>query len=238
MIEKITPDNLHLFTYTNIDICKPPLKGIVLAFHGLGFTGMFETTDLSQQYAEKGIIFVHPYYGPWSWMNDTAVKTVDSIIDAIFEKCSLPETTPVISTGGSMGGLSALIYTRYTKRTPAACAANCPVCDLVYHSDERDDLPRTILHAFTHYSCDLKEAVKSASPVHQVDFMPDIPYYIVHGDADTAVNKKYHSDVFVKAMKQKKHTIIYKEIPGMIHCNLTGSNLGDYNDFILHSIGL
>jgi len=38
---------------------------------------------------------------------------------------------PVVSTGGSMGGLAALAYCRRAAKTPVGCVANCPVCDLV-----------------------------------------------------------------------------------------------------------
>ena len=70
-------------------------------------------------------------------MLDTTVKSI------------LPqfENIPVVSTGGSMGGQSALVYCAYSKRTPVACVANCPVCDTVFHFTERPDLPRTLYSA-------------------------------------------------------------------------------------------
>lgn len=73
--------------------------------------------------------------------------------------------------------------------------------------------------------------MKTGSPIHQAENMPNIPYYIVHGDADKAVNKQLHSDVFVKAMRIA-HNITYDEVPNMEHCALTGKALEKYNDFI------
>ena len=47
-----------------------------------------------------------------------------------------------------------------------------------------------------------------------------MPYYIVHGDADAAVNKALHSDRFVAAMREAGHVVEYHEVPGMAHCDL------------------
>jgi len=229
----ITAENMHQFAYTNENECPGPYKAIVLDFHGLGFSRMVsETPSFAQACTEHAVLYVFPYYGPWSWMNDVAVKFTDSIIDAAFEKYQLAQDTPIISTGGSMGGLSALTYTRYAKRTPAACAVNRPVCDLPYHFTERVDLPRTIYHAFAHYDCGLEEAMESASPMHQVDHMPDIPYYIVHGDADKSVNMQRHPDRFVAKMREKNYTITYEQVPGMGHPDFEGDPVTRYWDFI------
>lgn len=75
------------------------------------------------------------------------------------------------------------------------------------------------------------EAVKTASPLHQAETMPDIPYLIVHGDADTAVNKQQHSDRFVERLK-KTHDVTYVEVPGMRHCDLQGDAAEQYYGFI------
>lgn len=233
---EITPENIDLFARNNLSILKMPVRGIVLEFHGLNYTEY--TAPLSgfaEQCAHQGVIYLFPFYGPWSWMNNTAVKMIDRVIDAVFEKYGLPEKTPIISTGGSMGGQGALIYSLYAKRMPNACAANCPVCDLVFHYAERDDLPRSVYSAFSSYECGMAEAVRSASPLHMVDQMPKIDYYIVHGDKDTAVLKGIHSDVFVKALS-KEHSVIYDEVEGMEHCALSGIHWANYENFILGHI--
>ena len=231
----ITPENLSSFAFHTGDQCVGKIKGIVLDFHGLGFTPMMEETpEPAKQYGAKGGIYVFPYYGPWSWMNTIAVKTVDQIVAAIRNKYNLSDSVPVIATGGSMGGLSALVYTRYAEITPAACAAVCPVCDLPYHYTERADLPRTIYHAFFHYDCDFQTAMKSASPVHLAREMPDIPYYILHGNQDSMVNKEKHSDRFVAAMLESNHrNMTYKTAVGMEHCMLSEEDRKSYDDFII-----
>lgn len=177
--------------------------GIVLNFHGLGSPGLRSdptTTELA--WAERGGLVIFPYYGPWSWMNRQARGLVDEIVESARAHFGLGADSPLISTGGSMGGLSSLIFCRYTRHRVTACASLFPVCDLVHHFTERDDLPRTIRQAFLGYPEPLEELLREHSPLHQVPGMPDIPYQIIHGDADGSVNKAAHSDVFVAAMKK------------------------------------
>lgn len=229
----ITAKTLAQFAYTNDQACTRPIKAVALEFHGLNSTAMLNgMSAFSAACARKGVLCIFPYYGPWSWMNDTAVRFTDAVVTAAYDKYHLNTGIPLISTGGSMGGLSALIYTRYAKKTPVACAANCPVCDLPYHLTERDDLPRTLYHAFGHYPCSFHDALESASPIHQVRNMPRIPYYIVHCDQDIAVNKQRHSDVFVDKMTKENHSVIYDIVPDQGHCQLTEEAFEKYLEFV------
>ena len=233
MEKLMTYETLRNFAYCNDKITKTPFRGIVLSFFGLNGRDMYdEDTELGKLYAEKGILLVVPYNNPWAWMNRQAVAYTDELIDVLMEHYHLPETLPIVSTGGSMGGLSCLVYTVYAGRTPTACAANCPVCDLPYHYTERPDLPRTLLSAFGEYSMPLEEAMKTASPLHIVDKMPDIPYYIVHCEADQAVNKQLHSDRFVARLSEN-HRVIYKSVPDRGHCDLTPEAAEELKAFIL-----
>ena len=218
----ITYDDLRNFAYANDRICQQPIKRIVLSFFGLNMSNMFNE-DIPEGifYAEQGILYVVPYTNPWAWMNRQAVKYTDEIIDVLIDQYKLPDNTPIVSTGGSMGGLSAIVYTRYAKRTPVACVANCPVCDLVFHYGERPDLPRTLYSAFYDYDGDIKGAMKTASPLHLVPEMPKAGYHIFHCDQDTAVNIDAHSKKFVTAMKEREYNITFDIVPGRDHCDLT-----------------
>ena len=194
----ITIENLRSFAYCNNQICKKPIKGIAISFFGLCCDSMFfEDTEDGIRFAENGILYVVPYQNPWAWQNKQNVSYTDEILDVLFKEYNLPDDLPIVSTGGSMGGLSALVYMAYAKRTPVACVANCPVCDLPYHYTERPDLPRTLYSAFYNYDCSLQDALKSASPLDLVDKMPvNSRYYVFHCEADNAVNKQKHSDVY------------------------------------------
>ena len=233
----ITIENLRNFAYCNNQICKKPIKGIAISFFGLGGATMFsEDTENGIRFAEDGILCVVPYQNPWAWQNKQNVSYTDEIIDVLFEEYDLPYDLPIVSAGKSMGGLSALVYMVYAKRTPVACVANCPVCDLPYHFTERPDLPRTLYSAFYNYDCSLQEALTSASPLDLVDKMPvNSKYYIFHCEEDKSVNKQKHSDRFVEKMKEN-HDIEYYVVPDRGHCDLTDEMRKLYNKHIISSI--
>ena len=166
-------------------------------------------------------------------MNRQTIDYTDELIDVLFDAYTLPENTPIVSTGG---GLSALVYTAYAKRTPVACVANCPVCDLPYHYTERPDLPRTLYSAFGTYSGTMEQALRSASPLHLIDIMPKtVEYYIFHCEEDKAVNKGLHSDRFVSEMI-KSHSVRYYPVPERGHCDLTDEMRELYTAFVVNSI--
>ncbi len=218
----ITYDTIRSFCYTNDALIEGPVRGIVLDFFGLGNTNMFfEDTDAGRTWAEKNILLVVPYNNPWAWMNPQAIETTDEILDVLFEKLALPEGTPIVSTGGSMGGMSAITYMAYAKRTPVACVANCPVCDLPYHFTERPDLPRTLYSAFYHEDGAIGDVLPRFSPLHLVGKLPRVPYFIFHCEEDKAVNIAKHSERFVAAMKQAGYDVTLTRVPERGHCNLT-----------------
>lgn len=226
----ITYENLRNFAYSNDRFIKGGIKGIVLNFFGLGGTARYDD-DFGEglDYAEKGIIYVIPYYNPWCWMNRQAVKFTDEIISVLLNQYSLEKDVKIVSTGGSMGGLSALTYCAYARITPCACITNCPVCDLEYHYTERPDLPRTLYSAFFDYDGTMQDALKSCSPLHLAESgkMPDIPYVIFHCEKDKSVNMEKHSLRFVTEM-EKMHSIRLIKVPNRGHCDLSPNVRADY----------
>lgn len=237
-MEKImTYETLRSFAYVNDKIVKKPIKGIAIDFFGLGGQDMFGTDiPLGERYAEEGVLFFIPYYNPWSWMNDQAAAYTDEVIDVLIDHYNLPADIPIVSTGGSMGGLSALVYMAKAKRTPVTCVTNCPVCDALYHYTERPDLPRTMYSAVYGVEGTLEEALKTISPLHLAAKMPKVPYRIFHCDNDQAVNLEKHSVVFVEEMKKHGHDIDLEVIPGRGHVELTLDARRKYVQYVLDAI--
>lgn len=233
----MTYETLRYFAYVNDKICKDRINGIVISFFGLNERAMFDE-DIPEgiSYAEKGILYVVPYNNPWAWMNRQAVDYTDEIIDVLIDKYKINDEIPIVSTGRSMGGQSALIYTRYAKRTPVACVANCPVCDLVFHYNERTDLPRTLYSAFYNYDGSIQDALKTASPLHLVDQMPKISYHIFHCTKDEMVNIGSHSEKFVSAMRELHHSITFDIVEGRGHCDLTEEMKGLFMQYCVREI--
>ena len=233
----INAENLHYFAYTNERLLKGKPKGVILDFFGLGGQAMYhEDTKTGKLYAEQGALLVVPYTNPWGWMNSDEVRLTDEILDVLFEKYSLDDSTPIVSSGGSMGGLACIVYTKYAKRTPVGCVANCPVCDLVYHFTERVDLPRTIYSAFYSYEGSFEDALKSASPFHLIDTLPQKTSYVVfHCDKDSAVNITKHSEKFVKELS-KSRDVKFFVVNDRDHCDLGEEMTRKYHEEVLSFI--
>ena len=235
MEKMINYENLRNFAYSNDKLIKGRIRGIVIAFYGLGGMKMHNTdTGEGLDYAQENILYVIPYANPWNWMNRGAVAYADEIISVLREQYGLGEDVKVVSTGGSMGGLCALVYCAYAKITPVACVANCPVCDLVYHYTERPDLPRTLYSAFFEYDGTMEEALRSCSPIHLVDQLPDIPYTVFHCEGDDRVNCEQHSQRLVEAMEGKRRIQLVR-VPWRRHCDLSPAARVAYERAVLHA---
>lgn len=217
----INYENLSYYTYSNDKLIKGRINGIVLNFCGLNTTAMCKTDPGEGfEFAEKGIVYLTPYYDPWCWMNRQTVRFVDEIIEVICERYGLDESVRIVSTGRSMGGLCSLVYCAYARITPVLCVANCPVCDLVYHFDERADLPRTLYSAFGEYDGTMADALSSCSPLHIASKMPDIPYRLFHCESDELVEINAHSVTFTQKMTSLGKDVTLTRIPYRRHCDL------------------
>jgi len=232
---RIDYNDLYMYAYSSDRLIKGEIQGIILDFTGLGGVNMIkEDPELALFFREKNLVFLHPYINPWAWMNKAAVSLTDDCLDSLFEHYNLTEGLPIISQGGSMGGLCALTYSVYAKRLPAGVAANCPVCDLPYHYTERPDLPRTLRSAFGEYDMPFETAMKTASPYHlaREGKLPDISYYIVHCEEDHAVNKAMHSDRLVDILGMNRE-VEYHSVPQKGHCDLSPGAKKEYLDFMV-----
>lgn len=232
--------NLNDAAFTGAAFVKGPVRAVVLRFHGLGAGALKTGLDLDElELAGAGALIVYPYYGPWSWMNRRARELTDEIVRLVYRDFKLDDSTPLVITGGSMGGHAALNYARYSERKPAAVACNCPVTDPRFHSTERPDLPRTFINAYGLDGIPMDAAFIENSPLEQAEKMPQVPYFIIHGQDDKSVNKAAHSDKFVSRMREAGHKAEYVEAPGMGHCAFNDYSLfRKWEDFILKSFKL
>ena len=245
MTELITKETLDAFCYSNISHIKGKVSGICVSFRGLGAGAMISddteiaqlkpTVERAKKLADAGVVYFVPYLDPWNWLNAEAVATTDAIIDTIIYALSLPDDIPIISSGGSMGGMCALTYMLYARRTPSACVANCPVCDVPFHYTERDDLPRTFYHAYYNSGMPIEQALRSHSPLHLTDKMPDAKYYIFHCEEDRAVNIDAHSRALVRALEKAERCVTFHTVKDRGHCALTPEMTELYDRYIINS---
>ena len=223
MISPITYENLRLFTYSNDRQISGTIRGIVINFTGMGCDERFDgTLPDGDWFAERNIVYLIPAGNPWAWMNRQQVDLADQLIDILVAQYSLPEDLPIVTTGPSMGGHGALTYMVYAKRTPVACVANCPVCDMPFHYSERTDLPSSFYSAYLYEEGTMEEILPRFSPLHLAEAgkLPKAEYTVFHCDKDTLVSKELHSDRFVTAMEKAGYSIHYRIVPDKNHCDL------------------
>lgn len=222
--EFISAGNYHCFCNTNEAYVTKPIRAVALEFPGLDgnscLGGQMDAPEYATPYAKQlgadGILLIYTCPGPWSWMNRGAVRICDLIEDAVIDRYGLPADIPTVVTGGSMGGLGALIFSVHSRHNIAACAAACPCYDVLKDLGARSSFPRTFLSAVAAYDMPLEDALKTISPLHQLEHLPKIPYYIV-GDGEDECFPIDGMDDFVAKMKEAGHDVDYRRLPGLGH---------------------
>lgn len=236
----INADNLMYFAATNRDLIRGKIRALALEFPGLDggscLGGQTRVGLLESGYAircaRRGILLVYPFIGPWSWMNDVAVRTVDLIIDAVKEKYGLTADIPLVNTGGSMGGAGALMYTVNGKHPAAACAVNGPVCDMGSVMEDFPDGVCTLYRAVAHYDMPFDEAIRSISPLYQAERMPRIPYFVAHTTGDAIVRIEKNSEPFVERLRGAGHDVEYVVTPDQAHCDIGPEAQARFEKFV------
>ena len=231
----ININNLKQFCYLNDDLVKDNPIGLIIEFRGLGAQTMFAEYPQATIYSKNNILYMIPYLNPWNWMNKQACQEVEEIIEVIKEKYQIEELK-IASTGGSMGGLSALTYSAYAKTKPSIVVANCPVCDLEYHFHERNDLPRTLYSAFYNEenNKDFFEYLNEYSPITLAgkNMLPHTKYVIFHCSNDSQVNIDKHTRILYNEMKEQ-YDLEFIIVKDKDHCALDSDAVKYYEKCLL-----
>lgn len=219
----ITYENLRTYAYSNDKQIQGTIRRIVIYFTGMGCDDRFDgTLEEGDWLAEQNIAYLIPYGNPWAWMNPKQVQLANTVIDVLCEHYGLPENTPVVSAGLSMGGHGALLYSIYAKRKPIACVTNCPVCDLFRMPSEHADAYSSFYSAFCDETGTMEEILQRHTPLHlaEAELFPKIPYTIFQCSKDLLVPQTYHADQMVELLRKHGYTVDYRMVPDKGHCDL------------------
>ena len=217
----ISLSDITLYCNTNEPLIKGGVKAVVVELPGLGggscLGGVMDMCVYDNAYtrdlASRGILAAYMFPGPLSWMNKAAAGYCDLVLDAIYEKYGLTDSTPLTVCGGSMGGLGALIFAADSRHRVTACAAACPCCDVPAAYAALPQFRRTILSAVTSYGTAPENAMKEISPVHRIGDMPYVPYRIVADGADELFPESGLRS-FADAMISSGHDVTFVSLPG------------------------
>lgn len=237
--EFIRPDNLNLYCNTNESLLKGTPTGIVIEFPGLGggscLGGSMDfgeyKTDYAQALAGQGILLLYTFPGPWSWMNKGAVRLCDLILDAAIEKYGMGEC-PIVSTGGSMGGLGALIFAADSRHKISAIAAACPNHDPLSTIFVLSHRPRTMLSAIAAYDTSLEDGLKAISPTYRIHDIPDIPIFITGDEYDECFDIA-DTEEFVRKLREDHRDVTYMRLENCKHGWFTREGRQALNEFVI-----
>ena len=242
----INYENINYFTRNNLNYIEGDIKGIVMEFPGLGGSsclgGHVNIGEYSSAFAQnagkQGILVMYMYCGPWSWGNKGVARMADLVIDALKEQFDLPDDIPVVSTGGSMGGIGALNFTKNSRHNVVGCMAACPCYDILgeYNSFAANpSFPRTYVSAVYTYDMPLADALKSITPCENIEAMPKVPYYIVCNENDECFDDDGMKK-FAKDMEDAGHTVTFKFLPDTKHGEFTDEERVSYQSFIIDTV--
>lgn len=241
----ISKENVNRFCSTNEKYLQGEIKKLVVEFPGfdgnscLGGNFNFQENDsgFAQVMGAQGILTVYVYTGPWNWMRDISVKTVDCIIESIIDKYDLPEDITIVAVGGSMGGLGALMYTAKGRYTVSACATSCPVCDLYALSvaEKFHFFCASVYFAFADRLGSFEEVAKAHSPLYNVSNLPKIPYFMIICDADDVIPCDAHAYPMLEQMQAAGHSVETITGQGKGHCEHTIELLKPFEDFVFRA---
>lgn len=235
----INRNNYRLYCNTNEEYLKGTPMGIVLEFPGLGggscLGGTLEMVpyggDYAAELADAGLVLAYVFAGPWSWMNGGAVRFSDLVVDALREKYGLGDDTPLVSTGGSMGGLAGLTYCAKSRHKVTACAVTCPCIDLRGSMFVQDDIPRTVVSTFAGGDGPIGDAIDGVSPVAFTENMPFIPYFIT-ADGEDQLFPVEGIEAYVEVMRKKGHEVYLEVMKGCRHGEFTPEARRAFTDFV------
>jgi len=212
----INPESIHIYAKTNEPHLKGEVRGIIVELPGLGGnsclggtmeSGSYDTVQ-GKDFGEHGIIIAYIFPGPWSWGNRAAMRITDSVIAALLKKYNLSENIPMAVRGGSMGGLGSLIFAAETRYTLRCVVSACPCVDTLETIRVVPHFGRSLVSAIGGYDMPLEDALKTISPIHRIDDMPHIPYYIC-SDGKDHLQLAPQCDRFIEAMRERGHEIQY-----------------------------
>lgn len=231
----INKDNLCDYAFINEDTLVYPLRAICVCFHGYTDATMYkESTETAKILGKAGIAWVFPYYSVWAWMSKSSREFNEQVIDAAYERLSADESIPLIVSGGSMGGLTALNYLVYGKRSAIGCAVNCAVTDMEKIFSDRPDFRRAILSAHIEEDGELAVVLRKYSPAALCDKLPKIPYYFVYGESDVYFTEN-HMPPLIEIMEKENFSYKLCVKKGMKHCDIEShpDALMKYCNFII-----
>ena len=213
-------DDLAATNYAEI---PGEIRGIILRFHGLGHKVNLATDMICGPLCAKhGVLYLYPFYNPWSWMNKKTVDFIDALLDIVIETYHLKKDIPIGIFGSSMGGYSALTYPLHSKYKFSCIDLNCPCCNMEYELFEhkQTSLTRSYFESAMADCEDFSAYIRKNSPLNRIADLPKIPYRFAIGLQDQTLLPEKHGLLMASKMEAVGFNITVMRYSEVGHCNL------------------
>lgn len=199
-------------------------KTWIINLHGHGSTGdqLYTRQDIRQRWLPR---FMREGYGVLSpnlrgnaWMCPEAVADLHALIAWLRRH---QQAERFILASGSMGGTGSLIYATQHPQDVAGVVALCPATDLPsYHQWCAENSGRPIIaeihQAITrNYGGDVSRMARHSTLANHEKL--DMPVYVIHGDADTAIPVRQAMALDMMMKKRPEVRFEYLQLPGGNH---------------------
>ena len=222
MDKKFLAAHYDRFCCTNVESIHGEIRGIILYFNGLGHI-VNPGPDMidAPAAAARNLLYITPYYNPWSWMNRETVAFVDLLVEIAMEQWKIPTDAPIGLYGGSMGGYSVFHYAAKSRHNVVAGDLNCPACNLEYEVYcNRNSILHTYYESSMAYCDDFDAYVRENSPINMIGILRKMPYRFAVGLKDTALEPSQHSFKMISLLREAGFEVDVAEYPLAGHCNI------------------
>ncbi len=189
-----------------------------------GDMGTSSFTDFCDMARRQGYILASPACGERSWMNASAERITLEMVEFLSGHLAI-DRGRIFTMGSSMGGACALTFALRNRQMVRA------VCDVFGVSDhlrfcEESNLAESIAAAFGGSPDQCLQVYRQRSAMCNLDILKDIPIFMIHGDADTAV-PLWNSQVLYDALQACGGDVELVVLDGVGHDNVAIKGLED-----------
>ena len=196
----------------------------ILFFHGAGYSngqpgnvGHVGFTKFRQMAAEKGYIIAVPSYGT-TWYNRKAENITKSMLVNLEQELGI-KLDRIHVMGGSMGGLSALVWSaRNMERVISICTFYA-VADIEEQYNAKEHHAKAMIQSYGGDFSKKPYWFKSRKAINYAGILAQTSVLLIHGDADVLVSPQQSENLYNAIKNAGSTQVEFIKVPNKGHDN-------------------
>lgn len=196
----------------------------ILFFHGAGYSngqpgnvGHVGFTKFRQMAAEKGYIIAVPSYGT-TWYNRKAENITKSMLVNLEQELGI-KLDRIHVMGGSMGGLSALVWSaRNMERVISICTFYA-VADIEEQYNAKEHHAKAMIQSYGGDFSKKPYWFKSRKAINYAGILAQTSVLLIHGDADILVSPQQSENLYNAIKNAGSTQVEFIKVPNKGHDN-------------------